>query len=115
MSKPSLPASVFADDPAPQRVALARERLLADAGVLRRGSKHHHELEFGIDENRLAVDAEQREPPLFARKQPELIAVTEIRRRLARRERVRLAVPVGRIKKLLIRHELPAAGGDVNG
>ena len=65
---------------APERAALPGKGLLADAGIFRRGRDHHHELEFGIDEDRLAVDAEQGEPPLLARKQPELIAIAEKRR-----------------------------------
>src|SRR5664279_1952562 len=60
-----LPASVFADHPAPQRIALAAKRFIADAGGFGRARDYQDKLEFGIDEDRLAVDTEQGKPALF--------------------------------------------------
>src|SRR4029079_10723173 len=111
----SLPASVFGDDPAPERAALGGERLLSNAGIPRRSGDHHHELKFGIDEDRLTVDAEQRKTSLLTRKKPELIAVAEKRRRLARGKRRGLAAPVGRFEQILFRNDLLAADGAVVG
>src|SRR5262249_57062258 len=82
-----LPATVFVDDTAPQRAALASVALPDDVGVLRR--------------DRLPVDAEQREAALLAGEGPELVAIAEVRRRLLRPERIRLAVPVGGIQQIV--------------
>src|SRR5690349_6134259 len=50
-----LPAAVFADDPAPNGIALASKWFLSDIGVPGRGGDHHHEFKLGVDEDRLAV------------------------------------------------------------
>src|SRR2546429_501225 len=94
-----LPAAGFADHAAPQRAALPRKGLLPDTCVLRRRGDHHHEFQFGIDKDRLPVDAEQREAALLAGKQPELIAVAEKRRCPRWAEGIRLAMPVGGLQQ----------------
>src|SRR5262245_2414728 len=110
-----LPATVFVDDTAPQRAALASVALPDDVGVLRRRGDHHHELQLGIDKDRLPVDAEQREAALLAGEGPELVAIAEVRRRLLRPERIRLAVPVGGIQQIVPGDDLLAAEGAVIG
>src|SRR4051812_27641330 len=111
----ALPGTVFADDPAPDRIALAGKGLLPHTRVPGRAGDHHHQLEFGIDEDRLTVDTEQRESPLLAREEPELVAIAEIGRRLRRGERFGLTMPVGGIEQIVLWHDLLAAGRAVIG
>src|SRR4029077_6870145 len=91
-----LPRPIGTDRSAPQRIALTAERFRSDGSGLGRSRDHHDELEFGVDEDRLAVDAEQSKSPLLTRKQPEQVAIAEISRGLSRRERVGLPVRIGR-------------------
>src|SRR5207248_8614679 len=68
-----------------------------------------------IDEDRLAVDPQQGKPSLLARKNPELIAVSEIRSRLPWRECIGLPACIGRVQQIVSWHDLPGADRAVIG
>ena len=105
----NLPVPVFADHAAPYRITLRTQRLFSNFGIPCSGRQYHDELEFRIDEDRLAVDTQQRKPSLLARKNPELIAVSKIRRGAPRSESIGLPMPIGRFEQILFRHDLPGA------
>src|SRR5882757_4323414 len=111
----NLPAAVFADQPTPDGVTLHRKRFFSNTGFLCDGCKHHDEFEFGINEDRLAVDTQQGKPSLLSRVGPELIAVSKIRRGSPRRESIGLPMPIGRFEQILFRHDLPGANRAVIG
>ena len=70
---------------------------------------HHDDAAGGLHEDRLAVDALECERALVHGKQPELVAVAEIRRGLPWRKLRRLPVRIGRIEQILARHDLLVA------
>jgi hypothetical protein len=96
-------------------IALTAKRFLSDTGGPGRGRDHHDELEFGVDEDRLDVDAEQSKPPFLTWKKPELIAVAETRRGFPRRACVGLPVSIGRLEQIIPGYDLLAADRAVIG
>src|SRR5947209_6038419 len=94
----------------PQRDRLGVGALLR--GLLAHRGVHHHELGGGVDHDDLAADAHQRKAAGRAWKQKGLVAIAEIRRRRARRQRA-IGRERGGVQHPLPRNQLAAFPGAV--
>src|SRR3989442_5326054 len=74
--------------------------------LLANGRVDHHQPALRVDEDPLAPHAEEREPPLLARKDPGLVAVAETWRRAARPQVVLVRMRAGGVRD-------PRGGGDL--